>query len=245
MLPVLQIGPIAVQVPGLVLLLGLWTGLNLAERYTKPRGVEPNLLYNLVFIALIAGIIGARLAYIVRYPQAFAQSPTSLFSLNPGLLDPIGGAAIGIIAGIIYGQRKKLPLLPTLDSLTPLLAVMALANGLAHLASGAAFGYESQLPWAFDLWGARRHPTQIYEIITAASLLVIFWPGRSIILRWHPGMYFLAFCACSAASALFLGAFRADSALLDYGIRSGQLAAWAILALTLFALGRLLKKLEE
>jgi phosphatidylglycerol:prolipoprotein diacylglycerol transferase len=245
MFPVLQIGPLAVQVPGLVLILGLWMGLNLAERYARLRGVEPNSLYSLVFAALIAGIIGARLAYAARYPQAFALSPTSLLSINPGLLDPIGGVAVGIIAGIIYGQRKKLPLLPTLDALVPLLAVMALASGLAHLASGAAFGIESQVPWAIQLWEARRHPTQIYEILAAAILLALFWPGRSIFQRLQPGMYFMAFCACSAASALFLGAFRADSTLISYGIRSGQLAAWIILAISLIALGRLIKERND
>jgi prolipoprotein diacylglyceryltransferase len=119
---------------------------------------------------------------------------------------------------------------------------MALAIGLAHLASGAAFGIESRVPWALQLWGTRRHPTQLYEILAAAVLLVLFWPGRSILQRLQPGMYFLAFCASSAASALFLGAFRADSTLISYGIRSGQLAAWIILAISLISLGRLIRE---
>lgn len=242
MLPVLQIGPLAIQVPGLVLILGLWMGLNLAERYASRRGIEPSCLYNLVFITLIAGLLGARLAYAIRYPQAFAASPTSLFSLNPGLLDPLGGTAAGIIAAVIYGQRKKIPLWPTLDALTPLLAVLTLASSLAHLASGAAFGLQSQLPWAIEVWGAKRHPTQIYEMLMASLILIIFWPGRAVFKHWQPGIYFLAFCACSAAGTLFLQAFRADSTLLANGIRNGQLAAWAVLAASLLAMGRLIKK---
>ena len=95
MLPVLNIGPLALQTPGLVMLIGLWLGLSLAEKFSAKRGVSPNLLYNLAFVTLVAGVIGARLAYLVRYPEAFANSPLSLISLNPGLLDPVGGLAVG------------------------------------------------------------------------------------------------------------------------------------------------------
>jgi len=136
MLPVLNIGPLALQTPGLVLLIGLWLGLSLAEKFSAKRGVTPNLLYNLAFIALVAGVIGARLAYVFRYPNAFVSSPPNLISLNLGLLDPMGGLAVGLISGAIYTQRKKMALWPTLDALTPLLAVMAITLGLSHLASG-------------------------------------------------------------------------------------------------------------
>jgi prolipoprotein diacylglyceryltransferase len=230
MLPVLQVGPLAIQVPGLVLLLGLWLGLILSERYAPQRGVKPNQLDNLVLIALVAGVIGARLVYAARYPAAFAASPMSLVSINPGLLDPWGGAAVGLIAALIYGNRKHLPLLPTLDALTPLLAVMAVAQGVSHLASGNAFGAPTPLPWGMQLWGEKRHPSQIYEILLATALLMFFFPGRALFNRWKPGVYFLAFTASSAAASLFLEAFRGDSALTAIGLRSAQIYAWIILA---------------
>ena len=62
MLPILQIGPFALQTPGLILLIGAWAGLSLAERYAKRFQINPNQLYNLAFIGLIAGILGALLA---------------------------------------------------------------------------------------------------------------------------------------------------------------------------------------
>jgi len=133
-------------------------------------------LYNLVFVGLIAGVIGARLTYLITYPEAFSSSPLSLVSLNPGLLDPLGGLAVGTIAAIIYAQRVKLALWSVLDALTPLLAVMMIALGISHLASGVAFGAETQAPWAIELWGARRHPSQVYEILSATAILAVLWP---------------------------------------------------------------------
>ncbi len=235
MLPVLNIGPLALQTPGLALLIGLWMGLSLAEKYSIRRGVPSSQLYNLVFVGLVAGVIGARLTYLITYPDAFSSSPLSLVSLNPGLLDPLGGLAVGTFAAIIYAQRVKLALWSVLDALTPLLAVMMIALGISHLASGVAFGAETQAPWAIELWGARRHPSQVYEILSATAILVVLWPGR-----WSQtvpaGRYFLLFCALSAASWLFLEAFRGDSRLLAGGWRMKQVMAWLVLAGSLWGL---------
>ena len=169
MLPILQVGPFALQLPGLILLAGLWLGINLAERYADRFGVKASELSKLIMLSLLAALLGARLVYALRYLEVFLASPLSLLSLNPGLLDSLGGLACAILVGWIYTQRKKLPLWGTLDALTPAAAVMAIFLALAHLASGAAFGAETNLPWALELWGASRHPSQIYEALAAAS----------------------------------------------------------------------------
>lgn len=241
MLPILQIGPLAIQMPGLVILAGIWVGLSLSERQAPRSGTNANDLYNLAFIGLISGLIGARLAYIARYPAAFTSNLLSMISLNPGLLDPWGGTAFGMILALIYGQRKKMRLWGTLDALTPALAVFMIALGLSHLASGNAFGNPTSLPWGIDLWGARRQPTQIYEIILAAIIFWIIWSNRGKVDSRLPGEYFLAFTAMSAAARLLLEGFRGDSALIG-SIRSAQVAAWLVLAASLWGLGRLLKR---
>ena len=233
MFPIVNLGPLAIQVPGLIILLGIWLGLSLAERYSTRRGVEASILYNLVFITLICGVIGARLSYLVRYPEFFLENPASIVSLNPNLLDPVGGIAVGFIATIIYANRKQLPLWATLDALTPFLAVASVAVGISHLSSGAGYGLESEVAWSIELWGARRHPTQIYETIAALLILLIFWPGWQFWNRLSRGTYWLAFVGTSAAARIFIEAFRADSQLLPGGFRLPQLAAWLILALCL------------
>jgi hypothetical protein len=110
MFPTLQIGPLALQVPGLVILIAIWAGLSLSEHHAGKFGIKSSDLYNLAILMLAAGIIGARLMYIVHYPQAFLASPSSMISINPGLLDPVGGLAAGLLAGLIYIQRKGMPL---------------------------------------------------------------------------------------------------------------------------------------
>jgi prolipoprotein diacylglyceryltransferase len=238
MFPVLNVGPLAIQVPGLVLLIGIWLGLLLSERYSRIHGFPVNVLYNLVFIGLVSGLLGARVMYILRYYEIFAQSPASIISLNPGLLDPFGGAAIGLICMSIYGSRVKINLLPTLDAMTPLLGVMMVALGLSHLASGSGFGIETNLPWGIILFGAKRHPTQVYEIITGLIILFLLWPDRTIWSRVKRGVYFLLFVCLSAGSVLLIEAFKANTPLFPGGCRVNQVIAWLVLAACLYGLIR-------
>jgi prolipoprotein diacylglyceryltransferase len=68
-------------------------------------------------------------------------------------------------------------------------------------------------------------------LILAGVLLA----DRTQLLR-VPGTLFLGFVAASAAARLFLEAFRGDSYLLVGGFRLGQLIAWGLLAVCLWAL---------
>lgn len=237
MLPIIQVGPLAIQAPGLVLIAGLWLGLILAERRARRIGANPADLYNLVFIGLIAGVIGARLSYAATFPDAFAGNLLNLVSLNPGLLDPFAGGLIAIVATAIYLYRKHLPVWTTLDNLTPLFAVMAIAIGLSNLASGNAFGIPTEQPWGIHLWGATRHPTQVYEIILASLILIAVLVIDKTHWSQTPGNTFILFLAFTALSRLFLEAFRGDSILIANGFRQAQVVAWLILAVCLGILG--------
>ena len=238
MLPVMQIGPLALQTPGLILLAGIWLGLWLAERGAHRHGIEPSHLYNLALVALLSGLVGGRLFYVLFYPSAFAASPRSIFSLNPGLFDIWGAVLAGLMAAFIYGSRKKLSFWPALDALTPGLAVMAIAISLSNLASGNAFGAPTQLPWAIELWGALRHPSQVYEAIAGLVILGIVLFMQRAVNSQHAGLSLLAFLALSAGARLFLESFRGDSVLLPNGWRMAQISAWLLLAACLWLIHR-------
>ena len=241
MLPILQVGPAAIQVEGLVLLLGLWIGLTLSEKYCIRRGITSTQLYYLVFFMTIGGLIGARLSFLLRYTEAFIKNPISIVSLNPGLLDIWGGSLVAILVGLIYTQRKHISLLSALDAMTPLLAVLIIAVPLSNLASGEAYGKPASIPWGIYLWGMQRHPTQIYEAVAGMLILILFWPGRRSFDQKKPGEYFFLFLSVTAAATLFLEFFRGDSLLLLGGIRTKQVAAWGILASCLWLLRKIRK----
>lgn len=241
MFPILQIGPIAVQVPGLILLGSLWLGLLLAEKNAKFHNIDSSHLYNLTLIALVSGIIGARVTYVLRYSEAFAGNPLSLMSLNPGLLDPVGGAAVGIVAALIYGQRKHMPLFRTLDALVPLFAVIYIGYALANTAAGNGFGNITNAPWGIETWGAKRHPVQIYKVIAGIVTLLLVWPNRGPLGNiGTAGVTFFAFWGITAFSIVILDAFLASSQVSLSGVRNSQVIALLLIAICLAAIGWLL-----
>ncbi len=147
----------------ILVVVAIWVGLYLAEKRSARHGVNNDDLNNIVFFPLIGFLLGGRLLFAFENLSAFTRSPQSLISLNLDLFDSLGGLAVAIIVALVYGQRRKLAWWPTLDALTPVFAVFAVGLGLAHLASGSAFGKETTLPWGMKLWGAVRHPSQVYE----------------------------------------------------------------------------------
>ncbi len=238
MLPIIQIGPLSLQAPGLFLLVSLWIGITFAEKNAKNYKLSSEQISNMILTALVAGVLGARIAYVARFPDAFASNPLNIISLNPGLLDITGGLAAAAIGALVYGQKKALPLWSTLDTLVPFFGMLAIGLGLANFASGNAFGMETDLPWAVDLWGTKRHPSQIYEVFAALVTLNLLYPPRRI-AQSLAGSGFITFVAITAGYRLFLEAFRGDSTLIFGGIRSAQLIALIVLAAALWGLDKI------
>ncbi|HKJ38545.1 MAG TPA: prolipoprotein diacylglyceryl transferase family protein, partial [Anaerolineales bacterium] len=163
----------------ILLVAALWIGLTLAEKRTQKHGVSKEQLNNMVFYGLFAFIIGGRVLFALSNISAFAQSPLSIFSPNPDLFDPTSGLLTALLFGFIYGQRQKLPFWGTLDSLTPVFAMITIGLSLSHLAAGTAFGSPTDMAWGIDLWNATRHPTQIYELIASLLIFGLLWSQKT------------------------------------------------------------------
>jgi phosphatidylglycerol---prolipoprotein diacylglyceryl transferase len=221
--------------------LSVWLGLSLTEKFAKKHGQNADALYNLTFIAILSAIAGARLFFAAQNFSAFAQTPLSLFSRETGSLDPFGGFAAALLAALLYGRRAGLKFWPTLDGLTPLFAVFAVGLGISRLASGTAFGMETSLPWGIDLWGATRHPTQVYEIVLAIFILLYlgWWANGK---QTGNGALFLLFVILTAGAQLFVEGLRGDSTLLPGGIRAGQILAWLVMIATIWGRTRVFEQ---
>ncbi len=240
MLPTVHIGPLTLPTGGLILLLAVWIGLARAEKTAPRAGVAPDQFYNLALVMIIAGLIGARLGYAARHLSAFLASPGSVLSLSAQMLSSFDGILVAALAGIVYAQRVKIPLAGAADALAPALAILMVGIHISALASGSAFGTPTRLPWGIPLWGALRHPTQLYETVAALLILLAIWPRASA--GWAPGVRFLILAALTALARLVLEYFRADCITLAGGLRAAQLAAFAILAVCLALIPRLQKK---
>jgi len=239
MLPVLQVGPLAIQLSGLLLLLGIWLASVLIGRHAGRHALDGDVLDRLLLIALVAGVVGARLGFVLQHASAYAADPRAVLSFNLTAFAPIAGVAAGVVSALIYGQRKALPVWPTLDALTPGAALFAVFVHLSQLASGDGFGAPANLPWAIELWGERRHPAQLYALAASlAILLIVLWMENRL---EFPGELALSWLALTSAARLLLEGFRGDSLYLA-GVRQAQLVALALLMLSLAGLHRLARR---
>ena len=236
MFPVINVGPAAIQAPGLILLVGFWLSLNLAGRRAKFEGVPENAVYNAGFIGLLFGLIGARLGYVMQHWAAYQNDLSGILALTTEALSTPIGLVVGIGAAALYMYRYRTPLPVLLDVLAPALALLLSFIGLANLSSGSAYGSTTRLPWAIELWGARRHPTQIYEMLAGVVTLGVLW--WSVRRRPFTGHLFLLFLLIYGASRLFLDAFRAEPWILPGGYRAVQVISLATVLLSLWLMGR-------
>jgi phosphatidylglycerol---prolipoprotein diacylglyceryl transferase len=216
----------------ILLIAALWLGLYLSEKRAQRYRISKDALNTIVYYGILGYIVGGRVLFVLENLAAFTGSPQSIFSINVDLFDPVGAFGVAILVAFIYGRRQKLPLWSMLDTLTPLLAILAIGLPLSHLAAGTAFGNPTNLPWGIELWNATRHPTQIYEFVGSLLIFGLVWFRKT---DTPPGSAFLMFAALMAGAHLFLEAFRGDSTLIVGGIRLAQVIAWLVLATALFA----------
>ncbi len=224
----------------LLIIIAAWIGLMLAERQVDHYRVNLEALSNLLLWSLGGFILGGRFLYAIEHLSVFVPSPLGIFSFNLSLFDPLGGLAIALITAFIYGQHKRLSLWSSLDALTPFLATLAVGISLSHLATGQAFGQETNVPWAIEQWGALRQPTQSYEIIASLTTLLITLFQKPPII----GHKFLLFAALTAASQLIIEGFHGDNILIFNGLRLEQVIAWIGLVASLFGLEYLASRIR-
>jgi phosphatidylglycerol:prolipoprotein diacylglycerol transferase len=232
-LPTIRIGPLALPTDALILLVSFIVALEVAHRAATRLHLSGDDVYNLGYVAAIAGLLGARLGFVLQYWEFYQSDLAAIVSLNTQSMSPSAGLACSLIAGYAFAQRKHLDSLSLLDALTPGLAVMLGGLALANLASGEGYGAPTSLPWAVTMWNAPRHPVQLYHFLAVAivGLVVARWPWA------FSGAHFGVFVALYATSLLVLEPFRADSAAIA-GVRTTELASFALLLGALVLLRR-------
>lgn len=227
MFPVISIGPLSLPAPQLILLLGLWLGTSLAERLVKKTGGTTDILIKVIWGVILAGILGARLSFIARNPSAFRGQWTSVFSLNPALLDPTGGMVISVTVGYYLAVKYQMANWSLLDKLVPVIAVLAPAYYLSKFASGSGFGMITNLPWGINIWGGTRHPVQIYYLLSSLVVLylVVFKNNANQV---QAGSSMLTFLLYTSGYLTFFSAFQDPAGYVIGGFRVYQLISWLV-----------------
>jgi phosphatidylglycerol:prolipoprotein diacylglycerol transferase len=199
---------VAIRWYGMMLLLGFLAGMLLARRLARRERVPPESIYDLALWALVSGLLGARLWFVLENPQVLAEE-TNVFRLVLKILNFTDGGLVyygGVVAPILvlwwWFRRHRLPTLKMLDILMPA-AMLGLAFGrVGCFLNGCCFGRECapQFPlalqrpadsatWWFQVhhhqvdrtatWSNAVYPTQLMSALDAGLLcLLLLWLFR-------------------------------------------------------------------
>ncbi|MCX7016134.1 MAG: prolipoprotein diacylglyceryl transferase [Candidatus Sumerlaeota bacterium] len=139
---------------GLFAAIGLLTGVFTAARRAKRNELDENMVLDLAFIGIVAGLIGARLTYIgIEYKDFIAsltdpnRSPWEYILTRQGFVFG-GGMIAGALAGAWFLRRRGAPVWHTADCLAPSFALGHAFGRLGCFSAGCCWGKVCRLPWA-------------------------------------------------------------------------------------------------
>lgn len=169
-----SIGPIHIYFFGLMIAIAAIAGGAFAIKQGEKRGINEDIMFNLIIIVLISGVLGARLFYILFYdPSFYFKNPGEIINIDEGGLSIHGGIFSSIVAGYVYSIKSKIAFFKLAD-----IAVMgiALAQGIGRVGCDV-FGKAmiNIMPWGINYNGQILHPAQVYEFILDYILFIILW----------------------------------------------------------------------
>jgi phosphatidylglycerol---prolipoprotein diacylglyceryl transferase len=230
--PQIELGPLTLQTFGICFALGFLASGALIARRLKEIGRPPDWAYEVIFAALVGGLVGSRLDYILQNLDRVQDDLLgSLFS-GSGLVW-FGGVVGGAAGVLIWARVRGFLNLSLLDLCTPALALGYAVGRVGCQVSGDGdYGVPSDLPWAMAYpegtvsTTEEVHPTPIYETLALGFTALVLWHLRD---RFRSGTLFALYLVISGVERLLVEIIRRNDAVL-LGLTTAQLISVALIA---------------
>src|SRR5437588_3964027 len=188
----------------------------LLARRLRELGQPSDWAYEMIFAALVGGLVGARGYYIVQnYSVVKHDLLGSIFS-GSGLVW-YGGAIGGAIGVLLWAWRRRFPLLTLLDlCAAPLALGYAIGRIGCQVSGDGDYGKVSHLPWAVGYPhgtvptppGVRVQPTPVYETVAMCLVAYMLWRLRDHV---RPGVVFALYLVLSGLERFLVEFIRRNS----------------------------------
>ncbi len=257
---------------GIFIALGVVLGFLYAMKRSKKVGLISDNVFDIAFIGIIVGFIGARayfcLFYNIMNPEADNKYNliTMFTKIHDGGLAIYGGIIFGVIAALIACKVKKSPFLPLLDIAAPAILIGQSIGRWGNFINQECYGAPTagNLPWGMtgtkialdpiviEAMGSNAektnvlvHPCFLYESLWCiVGFLLIHFVANKI--RSFDGEVFLYFVLWYGSGRAWIEALRTDS-LYAGSLKISQVIAIAsaVLALIMIIYFRIFTKKEQ
>lgn len=194
-------------------------------------GLTSDDLFDLVIWLIPACIIGARLYYVLFKLDYFIANPSKIFSLRDGGLAIYGGIIAGVITGIIWSRRKKIPIFAVGDLASFGLLIGQAVGRWGNFINREAFGAETDVFCRMGLTMPGQetlyvHPTFLYESLWNLAGLIILCVLSKLGKRKYDGQFFWTYILWYGLGRAWIEGLRTDSLYIgSTDIRVSQLLA--------------------
>lgn len=229
-----SIGNFHVYWYGIIIAAGFLLALIYASFSCKKMNIDINRLFDVVIVGLIAGVIFARLFYVVFYPgDKYWKNPLEIFQIHDGGLAIYGGIIGAVVFGSLMAKLRKLKVTAVLDIAALGFLIGQCVGRWGNFINQEAFGSATELPWGMHsentaaVVDGNVHPCFLYESLLCllGFVLLHFFTRR---FRRYDGQTFLLYIVWYGACRFFIEGLRTDSLIIPgTGLRVSQVIAAA------------------
>ncbi len=212
---------------GLCFALGFVAAGAIIQRRLRELGRPVDWAYEISFSALVGGLVGARLYYVVTHTGDLVDDPLGVLFGGSGLVW-YGGALGGALAVLGWARWRGMLERTLLDVCA---IPLALGYGIGRIGCQLAGDGDYGKPWN-GLWAMAYphgtvptdvpvHPTPLYETLTMGLVAWALWRGRDAL---RPGAIFGLYLV-AAGTERFLVEFLRRNEAVALGLTAAQLTS--------------------
>jgi phosphatidylglycerol:prolipoprotein diacylglycerol transferase len=234
--------PFHIYFYGILIMLGVVAATVFAYYEAKRRKLDPEVILDMLFWAVLAGIIGARIWHILTPPPSMVEQgittkyylthPLDMLNIRAGGLGIPGAVIGGALAVWIYCRNKKLSFLTWADVIVPGLALAQAIGRWGNFFNQEVYGKPTNLPWKIYIDPLRRvsgyenyeyfHPLFLYEsLYNLLCMGIMIFLGRRFSKWLKEGDLFLVYLILYPVGRFFLDFLRLDASEIG-GINANQ-----------------------
>lgn len=196
---------------GLMIAIGILAAMAIFTKRARVKGYDEDSIFNMIIAAVICGIVGGKILYIVTEFKEIMKEPSIIFKdFGSGFV--IYGAIMGgALAVYIYCKRKQWSMLEISDLIIPAVAIAQGFGRIGCFLAGCCYGAETTSPLSVVFpeeglapSGIHLHPTQLYSSVFDFLLgLFLLWyykknnkRGRTLslyLILYSIGRFFVEF----------------------------------------------------
>lgn len=251
-----SIGAVDVYFYGIIMSISIFLGilviLKLRDKFFQD--ISSDKIFDISFMLIISGIIGARLYYVILDYKYFIKYPLEIFAVWNGGISIQGAIIGGIIAGIFYVKKHKISFFRYADLFVMGLVFGQIIGRWGNFFNSEAFGLPTNLPWKLYIPYNNRpieyrhyeffHPAFLYESILNLFIFIILFLILKKYTSRQNGFIFYSYIILYSIARIIVETIRLDSILTINGLHIAHIAS--ILFIFASCIGLLvLKKLKR